>query len=340
MHTIEARTFHEIANVFPLMTDAELNDLAHDIAAHGLRVPILLHADGRILDGRNRYRACERAHTLPRFETWNGEGSIVDLVITLNLKRRHLTPSQCGLAAARLERFTHGGDRQHAENATTSSNGPHGPLSKVTAGKLLNVGHQTVGRGRRVLDHGTPTLIAAVERGAVTVAAAADVTRLPAAEQDALVEAGTVPQAAEAFRKSRRHVPRGARNNSRTRDGQREQLARLADLAATGHDSKQIAAVIGRRVETVRALLRRYHIDCPGDRTRGTQHHHKADRIVTELVLAAEHVMAGTELIDFAQLTSDKLADWIATLEPARDALSTFIRRLKTKKERDDHEAA
>jgi ParB-like chromosome segregation protein Spo0J len=42
------------AAVFPMLTDAELQELANDIAAHGMRHPIVLDGQGRVLDGRNR----------------------------------------------------------------------------------------------------------------------------------------------------------------------------------------------------------------------------------------------------------------------------------------------
>jgi ParB-like nuclease domain len=54
------------------MTDAELADLAEDIATNGLVHPIVVDADGALIDGRNRLRACEIAGVEPAFQQLNG----------------------------------------------------------------------------------------------------------------------------------------------------------------------------------------------------------------------------------------------------------------------------
>jgi len=88
------KKFHEVANIFPLMQGEEFEALKADIAANGLREPIWLHPDGRIIDGRNRYRACCELGIEPEYHTWNGSGSLVSFVVSLNLHRRHLAPIQ------------------------------------------------------------------------------------------------------------------------------------------------------------------------------------------------------------------------------------------------------
>ena len=86
--------FHPFANLFPLLGDDELRELADDIKLHGQRETGITHR-GFVLDGRNRYRAALLAGI--GFSARAFEGSdrdALDLVISLNLKRRHLTPSQ------------------------------------------------------------------------------------------------------------------------------------------------------------------------------------------------------------------------------------------------------
>lgn len=91
------RTFHEFANIFPMMSDGDIDSLAADIKKNGQRENIWLHPDGSILDGRNRYRACSEAGVKPRFATYSGDTSsiaLVRFVVSLNLHRRHLSSDQ------------------------------------------------------------------------------------------------------------------------------------------------------------------------------------------------------------------------------------------------------
>ena len=89
------RPFHPLADMFPLLEGEEFDELVADIKTHGLREPITMYEDS-ILDGRNRYRACQTAGVEPTYAApFSGNhADAVAFVISANIRRRHLTPGQ------------------------------------------------------------------------------------------------------------------------------------------------------------------------------------------------------------------------------------------------------
>ena len=83
---------HEIASLFPLLPDTELSELSENIKTMGLLVPIVIY-EGKILDGRNRYRACKLAGVEPDFIEWDGTDPW-EYVWSQNAERRHLPSGQ------------------------------------------------------------------------------------------------------------------------------------------------------------------------------------------------------------------------------------------------------
>lgn len=83
---------HPLCTLFPRMAGDAFATLVADIKANGLREPITTHG-GLILDGGNRYRACVEAGVTPKFRKFDGD-NVVTFVLSENLQRRHLTPSQ------------------------------------------------------------------------------------------------------------------------------------------------------------------------------------------------------------------------------------------------------
>jgi len=87
---------HPLAALFPELPPEELAELARDIRERGQLEPIILHK-GLILDGRNRYRACQIASVKPQTEEFNSKAtkrSPSEFVLSRNLRRRHLSLGQ------------------------------------------------------------------------------------------------------------------------------------------------------------------------------------------------------------------------------------------------------
>lgn len=173
--------FHEVANIFPMMSAREFADLVTDVRAHGVREPVWLHRDGRIIDGRNRYRAARDAGV--EFETRTYEGaddSLVPFVVSLNLHRRHLNESQRAMVAAKIANLKPGRPTETVSIDTVSLD---------DAADLLNVGRASVARAKKVQDSAVPELAAKVESGEVAVSTAAVIAEVSEDEQREVIAA-------------------------------------------------------------------------------------------------------------------------------------------------------
>jgi N6-adenosine-specific RNA methylase IME4 len=183
--------FHPLANIFPLLEGEEFDALVEDIRQHGQREPIVLYQN-QILDGRNRHRACLEAGIACWFEEYDGDDPLA-FVVSLNLKRRHLSESQRAMVAAKLATLNDG-QRQVGQLADVPT--------QEQAAALLKVGERSIRRAREVQGQGAPELIHAVEADEVSLLAAADVATLPVEDQREIVARGPkeILEAAKAIR--------------------------------------------------------------------------------------------------------------------------------------------
>ena len=204
--------FHPLANIFPLIDGAEFDRLCADIAEHGVREPVVTY-EGKILDGRNRYRAAQEAGVDCPLEVYRGDNPTA-YVVSLNLHRRHLTESQRAMVAAKLANLGQG--RQSAPkgaNLPLYEEPERSAVSNASAAAMLNVSERSVKTVRRVRDEGVDDLQSIVERGGVSVSAAADVATLPKDEQAVIVAKGEreILEAAKRIRAEKASVRREER---------------------------------------------------------------------------------------------------------------------------------
>ena len=190
--------FSTASELFPLMADAELEELTADMRRHGQREPIVLDREGRILDGRNRYRACKALAIEPKCATVDTTDPVA-YVVSLNLHRRHLSESQRAMVAARVARLGRGERKSNAANA----------VSQADAAGQLRVSVDSIQRARQVIERGTPELVQAVDAGHVPVSAAAGLVEAPPEQQRAIVgkiQSGAARSVTEAKRQVRRET--------------------------------------------------------------------------------------------------------------------------------------
>jgi len=94
---------HPVAELFPMMSDDELADLAADIKANGLIHPIItamIDGEETLIDGRNRYKACEIAGVIPRLADLNG-GDPTAFILSTNVARRQMTKGALAMVVAK-----------------------------------------------------------------------------------------------------------------------------------------------------------------------------------------------------------------------------------------------
>lgn len=192
MEAPSSRAYHPASMIFPLMDDSAIEELAEDIRRHGQRVKIVLHQDGRIIDGRNRQTACLLAGVAPQYETCpeTDEQKIAELVWSLNEERRHMDPAQRNAAALNMEEFieqckreakerqkaqgTRGAEGGRGKKKPCGSKEPQGSSRHPTRDKVAKVTKTSpaqVARTKAVKEK-APDLFKQMEQGKIKTGAA------------------------------------------------------------------------------------------------------------------------------------------------------------------------
>jgi hypothetical protein len=181
--------FHEVSSVFPPMGERDYQALKTDIAQNGLKQPVIVH-ENKIVDGRQRYRACLELGIEPRLVEWYGEGSLVSFAVSMNLHRRHLTTSQRALLAADLRPlFDMEARSRQGTRTDLGANLREGEKGKASAqvAEIVGVSARSVETASRVRQRAVPELVEAVRRGDVPVSTAALIADLAPEDQEKVV---------------------------------------------------------------------------------------------------------------------------------------------------------
>jgi len=170
----------------------ELEALHADIEANGQINKIILY-QGKVLDGRNRYRICEMLGIEPETIVYPGNDPI-GLVLSQNIHRRHLDASQRAMVATKLATLQQGrpaGENKPANLPVYSQDAEKQEIptqniaiSQPEAAKMLNVSERQVRNAAQLRREAPPEIIEQVERGEKTVHAALKEIGQPVAGKD------------------------------------------------------------------------------------------------------------------------------------------------------------
>jgi hypothetical protein len=212
---------HPAAELFPMMSEAELQLLAEDIKVNGQKHKITLFR-GQLLDGRNRARACEIAGVRPVAESMACCKSPTEYVLTMNLRRRQLSPSQLSMVAARARDmfFKEEAAARREANLPNAGDEPKAQIcafgkSAEKAAAITGVSPRSVEHAARVIERAPAAVVCAVDRNEVSVSAASDLVDLPAEEQERVIADG--PKAVRAKAKEIRETKSRAANDEKVK---------------------------------------------------------------------------------------------------------------------------
>ncbi len=182
------KQFHEVANLFPLMSAEEFAALKQDIADNGLREAVWLHADGSIIDGRNRYKACTELGIEPEYRTWKGEGSLVTFVVSLNLHRRHLSSGQRAVVGLDMLPLLEEEARERQKGGQggvlldqkidQASGEKRAPQATAQAATIVNTNRQYISDAKAIQE-AAPELIADIRAGELNIPQAKQLANMP-----------------------------------------------------------------------------------------------------------------------------------------------------------------
>ena len=186
-----AYTYHPFADVFPLLEGDDFAKLLEDIREHGQREPVILY-DGKILDGRNRYRACVELGIPPLFEYSKAstDDEALRESVSRNLHRRHLTASQKAMvgadllpmfeAMAKVRQIQAGVEHGRGQKVPANLREPieAGGEASHQAAEVAQASARSVQSAKNVKADGIPDLVSAVRAGDIAVSRAEEVSKL------------------------------------------------------------------------------------------------------------------------------------------------------------------
>lgn len=129
--------------------------------------------------------------------------------------------------------------------------------------------------------------------------------------------------------KAEKNLSRANVKRKLNREDSEDRWARLADLAASGHHSSQIADELGFSRQSVIKKAKALGIDLPADRVMGKSRLRDEERVLREIVSALDALTPSCESIEPHSINRAALVECSAGLTNAIKELRKLDRRLQ-----------
>lgn len=223
------------------MQATELAKLRDSIARNGLRHPITLHPDGRLLDGQNRYECCLELGVEPETEVYQGRldvASLIEFVKDKNENRRQLTFQQSvdvGVKLANLSAGsssgTQGGGVVTDGNDVFSQEKTSAPaVTQQAAADAVGVSKNSISQGKVVHDR-QPKIYESFTQGTISLKDAYELAKRGNEDLAEQASHGTAEDAKAAVKEAREREKQAAeeRKRQKERDALAEQRRQLRE---------------------------------------------------------------------------------------------------------------
>lgn|GEM_PF-6282197 len=153
-------TYHPACLYYPEISPVELEEMANSIKREGQKLPILIDDLNRIIDGRNRYKACLSLGIVPRFEVIKDDA--IATTIAMNIKRRKDTSLQRACIAVLAADSVKASRRRGRSGYTDKGGGQFEMLARMFATHMSSIAF-----ARRVFNS-DPTMFEELRCGRIT----------------------------------------------------------------------------------------------------------------------------------------------------------------------------
>lgn len=172
--------YHQFSELTDFGAGIDIESLAAHMQKHGYDAtePIVLY-DGRILDGRHKHDAAQKAEVEPVFLEFTGDDEAALEFVRKKLLRQHLDSSQRAMVAAKLADLHQGGDRRSGDFKASKE-----VLKIAEAAAQMNVSESAVDRARVVQEKCSAAVQRAVRTGTISVTDAAAIAGHRKPDQD------------------------------------------------------------------------------------------------------------------------------------------------------------